>query len=335
MSRLGRIVTSGLAAMALAGCTAGSLDLPWPSHRDSYLLQGERRELRLFSDMPPDVQAALMRVHPGLTPADLAGLEAECSERPATRPGQVGAATAAASAGALVVSGLTALVQFAGSEATRAIEEWASSFEAQWSARHIGHFYAGRRDGGTGEVSDMRLHGRCFSLERRVEGTRSVYLLIGKFTPSDDGFALRITPIYLRQLGTKARVGSGGRFVSAMTLTIESVWSDARSTVTATRSTVLTATMDFGEQVLGSAGGGLIPPAAREPMASTWFPFVPVSRNAAGRLVGLGPVNMTATVVETAIARDLAGAAARAAKDAVDRAVQAGVGEIEVRGTGN
>lgn len=316
-------------AFATAGCTAGALDSPWPSHRDSYLLRGERRSLDIFNGMPQGVREALLRSQPNLAPNQLERLRLDCGGEP--DPSVPSPAFAPAVLAPLAAAGLTAAIQFIGSETKRAIDEWASSFEAQWSGRYVGYFYAQPGATAPGQVAEVKLNGRCFVLERQVESNRTVYLMIGQFEPSADGFALRIRPLFQQHIGTKARVGTGGRFVSALTLTIEAVWSDARSGVTATRNTVLTTSMDFGEQTLGASADGLIAEPARSAMASTWFPLVPVSREASGRLVGRGPVNMTATVLETAIARDLAGAAARAAGQAVDQGVQAGMSQVQRR----
>jgi hypothetical protein len=305
----------------LAGCSAGALDWPWPSHRDSYLLQGEKRSLELFTGLPDFTRAALQRIQPEITSGQLEALRLACGgapdpsiAAPAALPFAVPAVTAAI---------LTAGIQFAGAEAKRAVEEWASSFEAQWSGRRVTHFYAVTPASRPADrVSDVRLTGECFVLERQVDGNRTAFLFIGRFIPSEDGFALKIRPLFLRHSATKARAGSGGRFVSAMTLTIEGVWADARGGVSATRNVVLTTSMDFGENVLGAPRDGVIPAERWEPMSSNWFPFVPVSREADGRLTGRGPVTITATVTETAKARDLAGAAARSAGRLIDRGTE-------------
>lgn len=318
-------------AASVAGCGAGALDPPWPSHRDSYLLRGERRSLELFTGLSERVEAAVLRIQPTATAEQLGALRRSCGDR--VDPGVADKALFPLAAAPLAAAALGGAITFVGGEAKRAVDEWASSFEAQWSGRYTGHFYAAPPEpNAPGRLSDVRFTGRCFALERRVEGDRTVFLFVGRFDRSDDGFALRITPLFTRHTGTKARLGSGGRFVSAMTLTIDAVWGDARSGVAATRNTVLTSTMDFGEAALGMAGGdGFLSADASAATASTWFPFVPVSREADGRLTGRGPVTITATVTETAIARDLAGAAARSAGKLIDEGVQAGVGRVEGR----
>jgi hypothetical protein len=156
-------------------------------------------------------------------------------------------------------------------------------------------------------------------LTRQAEG-RTVFLHVGKLVRSADNAAIRLTPLVHVQTGTKARVGAGGTYNSAMVLTIQGVWIDQRKGVTSVRDTVFTATVDFGQQNLNRpridvAGS----PTAQLPDSSTWFPAVPVSISNENRPMGSGPVNITATIAETAAARDLAGSMAKQADNLLDQ----------------
>lgn len=320
-----------LAGLPLLGCRggAGTIDPPEPRHAQSFQLRGERRGLAMFTagDAASPAWTAVEASVRGLLGeaaggTAVAGIAAECGADAAAiarRPPTGGGPQPAFAAAALAAPLVGAAIEFAAGAIKRDIDRWAASYEATWSARYVANFYA--RPPGD-DLANLRLTHPCFAVTRTVGGDaapRLVFLHVGRLMPSADQTALRVVPLFHAHTGTKARVGQGGTFNAALVLTVEAVWTDLRSGVNATRNTVFTTTLDLGQQDLDAPRRGLVTGAAREGMASGWFPLVPVSIDQQAKLIGQGPVTITATVAETAAARDLAAAAARQADGLVDQ----------------
>ncbi|EWY36959.1 hypothetical protein N825_22875 [Skermanella stibiiresistens SB22] len=199
---------------------------------------------------------------------------------------------------ALLALGVSLVTDMAIKEAKSFIEREVKMYEASFSARAAGQFY--REDG--------ELRYLCFRMSRSVADIKEpVFDFYGKFELSPDAAAVHAIPLYLNYSHTKARTGSGGRFVSNMILTIETVWMDERKDVRAVKETAFTSNINFGQLSLDK-------PALRlngvdESAASTWFPSVPrsVLIDDQGKVShrGDGNFTITATVFETAAAKDV------------------------------
>lgn len=301
-----------LLPFALAGCASTIDDLPFPSHGASHQVKNERVEVGFGSSgSPPSLIQALADL--GADASVTEAIDAACTVPPIP-PGMPALGAAVAVLAPLVLN-------WAASEATRAINEYESSFEATWSGRAVDEFYSPGSIGSNGLPPQRH---RCIYVVRRAgSGTSPVFLYVAELRASSDGRALRLVPRLVSYSGTKARTGYGGRFSAVMTLTIEAVWTDGRSGVQATRGTVLTATANLGQRALPASPATpvLLTEAEQSRQASSWLPGVPVSISPQGLASGSGPFTATVTMTEAATSRDLVGRAAAAARDGVNRGV--------------
>jgi hypothetical protein len=300
---------AGIAAccVGLSGC-AGGFGSFLSTHDQSHLVEGEKVSLTFIKN-----ESELV--------GDLALLKGKCT--PSSPPG-------AFAMPALVTTLVPLVIDFISSSLTRAIDEYAKSFEATFSGRYVGKYY-----------KDVTPNHRCFRLTRRVKDD-VVFDFIGRFDESTLNVAndqvveaMRIVPEYLYYSGTKARVGSPGVFQAGMTLTLEAIWLDYRKEVKATQSQVFSTILPFGQIDLNDAAVR-IPPSDKLPAdgsGSGWLIGVPrsIAPNADGKPVylGSGPFAMTATVIETAAERDLVGEAAAALNSAIKQAAEAAKAKVK------
>ncbi len=296
-------------SLFVSSCVSTIDDLPFPAHGSSHEVKNEQVEIGFSGDGgPPVLKQAL------------SDLEADNDITKAVDEACTLAPTAAAVPGAVAV--LAPLVlNWAASQATQAINNYESSFEATWSGRAVEQFYTMGSMGAKGLPPPRH---RCMYVIRRAgTGKAPLFLYVAELRTSDDERALRLVPRLISYNGAKARTGSGGRFNAVMTLTIEAIWSDGRKGVETSRGTVLTAVTDFGQRVLPGAPAKLVllSDGEQSRQASSWLPSIPVSIGPDGRANGSGPFTATVTMAETATVKDLVGSAAAAAREGVNRGV--------------
>ena len=184
-------------ALVLGGCVSTIDSLPYPPHARSHFIKGETATLRMFN-APLTAEIVPSGL---LGPEQVAAVNASCiaAPRPSPSPPPAGRGFSTMMlppvlGGAAVAALLPAAIDFAGSQLKKNVDEFASSYEATWSARAVDEFYVS--DPGPG--MPRRKHA-CFALLRMVDGPDGgelpAFLFIGALQPSSDGFALRIQPL--------------------------------------------------------------------------------------------------------------------------------------------
>jgi len=207
----------------------------------------------------------------------------------------------------------TAAIGYVADAVNTRLAEEAKKYEATWTAVRSGHFYADQR--GT-------LAARCFRLTRSASGADPAFDFVGQFDVSaEDTAGVRVRPLYLRYDATKARTGNSGRFSATMVVTVEAVWIERRQSGLARTARAFSAVLPFGQ--LSLSGNPIIINGPSSWSESTWMPAVPYSLDARGNPIGRGAYTLSATVAETATARDQAGEILGLARSGVDRARQA------------
>lgn len=282
---------AALATILLAGCSSqfSSIDPPYPPHPASEMVKGEVVTLSFGT-------AETLAVDPDLREQ----LRSDCSPPPAREPSPIVSEPGAnfmmmPLAGAVLVP---LAVDFAAKQVRAFLEQEDKKYEASFSARQTGQFYA---------EGDKRAF-PCFRVTRTATGLEApAFDFVGKFDVSEpDLAAIRIIPVYHRYANTKARTGSGGRFTSNMTLTFEAVWVDERKDVRSVKEATFSTTVEFGQ--LSLADPAVRRNQAAPAAASAWFPAIPrsvITGENKATVRGNGNFAMTATVYETASAKDV------------------------------
>lgn len=277
-------------------------DFPWPGHSRSERVQDEILRLNIISTS----QAGNNSLFPVGTNVNF---NAECGQ----------AERVSRSAGTAIGTALaTAAVGYVADAVNARLAEEAKKYEATWTAVRSGQFYADQR--GT-------LAARCFRLTRSASGAAHAFDFVGQFDVStDDSAGVRVRPLYLRYDATKARTGNSGRFSATLIVTVEAVWIERRRSGLARTARAFSAVLPFGQMSLASDPIRIGSPS--DWPESTWLPAVPYSLDARGNPIGRGAYTLTATVSETATARDQAGQILGLARSGVERARQAALDAI-------
>lgn len=317
-----------------------TIDFPLPVHSRSHITKNEERYLQAFNTNDPKsfavVQRAIQQAEPTM---DLSiHVDEQCRHYTKSGIERSKEIEQRALPGPIVAAAASPLVAFGAEQVRAIVNSWAASYETTWSARHSGEFYQFA-------TSSQRppIRHTCFAVWRQTrEGENEIVhaLFVGAWEPSSDGVALRLQPVLLIYNGTKARVGSGGRFNSSLSITLEAVWLDNRTEIVASRGSVFATSIDFGQLNLNSplratcyyADGTYAenyndrPCTRRDGNSSfTWLPYVPLSQIVDRRSgtrrpspYGSGPYTMTLTMAEAAGARDLAAAASKIVGQGLD-----------------
>lgn len=291
--RIHHAAGAALAAALLAGCSSqfSAIDPPFPPHPASEMVKDESVTLSFGT-------AETLTADPAMQ----ARLRADCSP-PSPTPGQEILGLGRPGPGLMMLPAIGAVVapiaiDFAVKQVKAYLEQQDKKYEASFSARQTGQFY----DGGDKPAFP------CFRVTRTVRDLdAAAFDFVGKFDVSEpDLAAVRIIPVYHRYANTKARTGSGGRFTSNMTLTFEAVWVDERKDVRSVKEATFSTTIEFGQ--LSLADAPVRRDTAAPAAASAWFPAVPrsvITGEGRATIRGNGNFAMTATVYETASAKDV------------------------------